>query len=86
MATKLTKHKIYEIQWRDHFSTDGFFDQTVAEIEDEIVFHSVGYFIKENKNYWYLARTLGKDSYADMMNILKKNTLSIKELHENTPA
>ena len=83
MTLKLVKHKLYEIEWRDHFSTDGFFDQTDMKIEDEIVFRSVGYFIKANKNYWYIARTLGKDTYADMMTILKKNTLSIRELNEN---
>lgn len=76
----MKKNKIYEIKWNDHYSTEGFFAHQTIDIVDEIVFTSVGYFVKEDKKHWHIARTIGEDHYADMMSILKKSTLNIKEL------
>jgi hypothetical protein len=73
------KNNIYEITWNDHYSTDGFFAHQEIDIVEEIVFKSVGYFIKEDKKHYHLARTKGDEEYADIMSILKKSTLHIQE-------
>ena len=68
------------IEWRDHFSTDGFFDLTLEELEDEVILNSLGFFMKEDKNYYHFARTLGQDTCADLMSILKKQIITLKEI------
>ena len=69
------------IEWRDHFSTDGFFDLTLEELEDEVILNSLGFFMKEDKNYYHFARTLGTDTCADLMSILKKQIITLKEIN-----
>ena len=76
----MIKHDIYEITWRDHFSTEGFFAKQNVDIQEEMMFTSVGYYIKEDKNYYHIARTHGEDDYADIMSIMKKNITKIREL------
>jgi hypothetical protein len=77
----MIKHNIYEIKWRDHFSTEGFFDKQDIDIQEEMLFDSVGYFIKEDKNYYHIARSHGETDYADIMSIMKKNVIKIRELN-----
>ena len=76
----MIKHNIYEVTWNDHYSTEGFFNHQTIDIVEEVLFTSVGYFVKEDKKHYHLARTKGDSEWADIMSILKKSTLSIKEL------
>lgn len=76
----LVRNKPYLFRWRDHFSTEGFFESGNVDVEEEVVFNSVGFFVKEDKNYYHFARTMGVDMYADMMSVLKSNTLEVHPL------
>lgn len=81
VGLKLIKHKVYEVTWNDHYSTTGIFDHKEINIVEEVVFKTVGYFVKEDKKHYHLAQTLGESDYSDIMSILKKSTLDIKELN-----
>lgn len=68
---KFKQDELYKIVWRDHFSTDGFFEKSNVEIDKDMVLTSVGFFIAEDDNYIHLARTKGETLYADTMSIVK---------------
>lgn len=70
----------YIVLWRDHFSTDGWFDKEDIEVHEELLFETLGFFIKEDNNYYHFARTKGEDQYADIMSILKTQIIEINPL------
>lgn len=76
----LIKGKTYLIEWDDHYSTASFLNKHDPEIVDEMSFKSVGFFIKADKKYTHFAQTIGAEDCADILSILKKSTLNIKEL------
>lgn len=76
----LNKNKMYKIKWRDHYSTEGWFNPDDPEIEDEVVLISVGFFIKEDKHYYHFARTVGEDTCADMMSIIREQVINMEEI------
>ena len=82
---KFKEDELYKIVWRDHFSTDGFFEKSNADIGEDMVLTSVGFFIKENDHYVHLARTKGDDLYADTMSIAKALILSTTYIKEEDP-
>ena len=64
----------------DHFSTEGWFDLEDLELEEEVVFETMGFFVKENKHYFYFAQHISQDTCGDIMSILKKDILNLKEI------
>jgi hypothetical protein len=73
---------MYIIEWRDHFSTDDWFDIKDPKINVEFTLTSLGFYVKSDKNYHHFARTKGEHAYADMMSILKNQVVSIIEIEE----
>lgn len=69
----LVKNKMYSIKWYDHFSQEGFFEQDLSDFEaTEVVVETIGYFVGENKIYWFLAHSLTSyGTCADIMAIMK---------------
>jgi len=54
---------------------------SVGKLEDEIIIHSIGYLISENKNYINLVASIAnKGSVCDPNAILKKSIISMKFL------
>ena len=79
---KLTKNKMYVIEWRDHFSTEGWFDINKPQITSDFTLRSVGFFMASDKNYYHFARTIGDHAYADMMSILRNQIIELIEIEE----
>lgn len=73
----MVKEEAYLIKWRDHFSTDGWFDKDDISVQEELIFYTLGFFVSEDENYYHLARTKGEDQYADIMSILKEQAIEI---------
>lgn len=71
---------MYLIKWHDHFSTDGFFDKELTGMDTLMELTSLGFYLKEDENYYHFARTIGKDTIGDVMSILKDQTVEITEL------
>lgn len=76
----MVKDRAYLIRWKDHFSTDGWFDKEDVNVEEVLEFSTVGFFIEENEHYYHLARTVGTDQYADIMSILKNQVTHIQQI------
>ena len=70
----LVKNKMYSIKWFDHFSQEGFFESDLSDLTSEMVIETIGYFVGENKVYWFLAHSLTSGgSCADIMAIMKRS-------------
>ena len=79
----LNKNGMYVIEWRDHFSTEGFYSGDMEEFTDtSLIFRSLGFFIKEDTNYFHFARTIGEEDCADIMSIMKNQIVYIEEIEE----
>ena len=76
----MVKGSKYLIKWRDHFSTEGWFDLTDLEVENEMIFEPIGFFVKENKHYLYFAQHISHDTCGDIMSILKKDIITLEEI------
>lgn len=76
----MKKNTPYLIKWNDHYSTNGFLKADLTDIVDEVVFTSVGLFIKQDKLHYHFAQTIGKDVAADSLSLLKAHIIFIKEL------
>lgn len=76
----MVKGKLYVITWRDHFSSEGWFELDSLKIHDNLCLTSTGFFMKSDKNYYHFARTVGDSVCADMMSILKKQIVDLYEV------
>lgn len=74
---------MYIIEWRDHFSTDEWFDIADPQINTDFTLTSVGFYVKSDKNYHHFARTMGDHAYADMMSILKNQVVELYAIEES---
>jgi hypothetical protein len=80
----MNKNAMYVIQWRDHFSTDGFYSKDLEEFDDKsLIFKSLGFYIKEDEHYYHFARTIGEADCADIMSIIKEQIIEIDEIEDN---
>lgn len=77
----MTKNKPYYFKWRDHFTSAGDHDSEVSNAEGEVVLESVGFFIKQNKYYYYFAQSIYESDYYELLSVLKNNIIEIKELN-----
>ena len=70
----LEKRKLYEIEWMDHFSHEGFFNTDLSDFDCDAYFiTTIGYYIGQNSNYIFLAHSLtNTNQCADIMAVLKK--------------
>lgn len=82
LMIKLNKNKMYIVEWRDHFSSDDWFDIKDPKVAVELTLTSLGFFVSSNKNYYHFARTKGEFAYADMMSVLKNQIVEITEIEE----
>lgn len=78
----LVKDSMYVMEWRDHFSTEGWFDKDTPEIDSDFTLRTVGFFVSEDEHYFHFARTVGEHAYADMMSILKEQIVEIYSIDE----
>lgn len=76
----MVKDKKYLVKWRDHFSTEGWFDKDDPEVEEEVMFETVGFFVKQNEFYYYFAQHMSTDTYGDIMSILRSDIVELKEI------
>lgn len=76
----MVKGKKYLVKWRDHFSTEGWFDLEDLAVEEEVLFETVGFFVKENPFYYYFAQHMSHDTCGDIMSILQNDIIEIKEI------
>lgn len=63
------KKKILYIEWLDAFSTDEWCPR--AELEEEELCYSVGWFVCENKRYITIATSSGDGDYCGYISIPK---------------
>lgn len=81
----LVPNAMYIISWRDHYSTDGFYSPTLEEFDENgLILTSLGFFIKEDEHYYHFARTIGTDTCADIMSVIKEQIVELFEILENT--
>jgi len=78
----MVKNKKYQIVWRDHFSTEGWFEKPPVDLHEEVIFSTIGFYVKSNKYYHFLAMTNGVTNYGDIMSILKANIIEVAQLKE----
>jgi hypothetical protein len=78
----MLKNKRYEIEWRDHFSTDDWTDKKgiVAHLTDDEIVKTTGYYLGEDKHYFHFCQTMTDTLVKNTMSIMKNCVLSIKEL------
>lgn len=77
----MVKYQKYEVTWRDHFSSEGWFDLKNPDVHKDMQLMTVGFFVAEDKNYYHFARTVGINDHpvcADMMSILKNQIVKLK--------
>ena len=77
---KMKLNQIYSITWIDHFFTEGWFDNPPNDLYEKIGFTTVGFYVKSNKDYHFVAMTHGTTNYGEIMSILKSSITEIKEL------
>lgn len=82
MVKTLKVGKKYQIVWLDHFSTEGWFEKPPLDLHEQVIFATVGFYVKSNKHYHFLAMTHGPTNYGDIMSILKVGVVEINELEE----
>ena len=77
----MNKNGMYVIRWRDHFSTEGFFSADLEEFDGQALeLTSLGFFIKEDDHYYHFAHTIGDDTCADIMSIIKEQIIDMAEI------
>jgi hypothetical protein len=81
---RLKKHQIYLIRWRDHYSTDGWVESNLEDVEDNMELSTVGFYIKKTTHHLHFSRTLGNDNtlLADIMSIMEDQILEIVPLYK----
>ena len=78
-----SKHQLYEISWRDASSASGW--KKLAAITDEDLCHyevkTVGYLVRENKDYYLLAQSMSNYQNVDnRFQIPKKWITKVKKI------
>ena len=80
--SNMIKDNMYIVEWRDHFSSNGWFDKDKPKIDNDFILKTVGFFVYQDKYYIHLAMTDGEHAYGDIMSILRNNIVSVTEIEE----